>query len=149
MYKNVEDAYAVLKAVSECLDLMQSIKSTVADAVWAWKKLLDSFRERGMERREWLEFAEKRYKSSVPDSWFTACSLYWRELTGSKKISSKNTQTKKGKIFELSNSNGEDFEGNWGNRLEDGKTVPQFSWSRKNVFDNGLYPRRPSKPSWH
>ena len=49
----MEDAYAVLKPVSECFDLMQSNNSTVADAIWAWKKLIDSFRERGMERREW------------------------------------------------------------------------------------------------
>ena len=66
-------------------------------------------------------------------------------------MNSKNTQTKIYPLnfFEVSISYGEDFEGNWGNRLEDGKTVPQFSWSQRNVFDNGLYPRRLSKPSWH
>ena len=35
-----------------------------------------------MERLEWLEFIEKRYNRSVPDSWFTAyflCPLYFGE----------------------------------------------------------------------
>ena len=106
-------------------------------------------------------------RKPASNSWFTAyllCPLYFKakhpecnseviNFIGENLPVLKNEfqeyTDKKGKFFELSNSNGKDLEGNWRNRFEDGKTVPQFSWSRNNVFDKGLYPRLPLKPSWH
>ena len=47
----------------------------VAQAVEAWKDLLEKFRE-NTEFREWLEKCEARYNVSVPDVWFVANLLH-------------------------------------------------------------------------
>ena len=72
LFKNVEDAVIVLKPIAEALNFIQSNKCTIADAVDSWKKLVKKFRDKCVEGKEWLERAEKRYNSSVPDSWFAA-----------------------------------------------------------------------------
>ena len=80
LYKQVEDAVNVLTPISLAIDLVQGNQVTLADAVHAWKKVLESYRSLEGEGREWLAAAETRYNKSVTAVFFVAHSLHPKYL---------------------------------------------------------------------
>ena len=71
LFQQVTDAIKCLTSICVALNQIQDNSIQVAQAVEAWKDLLEKFRG-NTEFREWLEKCEARYNVSVPDVWFVA-----------------------------------------------------------------------------
>ncbi|XP_063711470.1 uncharacterized protein LOC134839779 [Symsagittifera roscoffensis] len=75
LFQQVEDSVKCLKPIKDALNCLQSDNICAAEAVEAWKDILDGYRTES-EYRNWLEAAEKRYNKSVPPVWFLANILH-------------------------------------------------------------------------
>ena len=75
LFQQVTDAIKCLTTICVALSQIQDNSVRVAQAVEAWKVLLEKFRG-NTEFWKWLEKCEARYNVSVPDVWFVANLLH-------------------------------------------------------------------------
>ena len=75
LFQQVTDAIKCLTPICNALNQIQDNSIQVAQAVEAWKDLLEKFRG-NTEFQEWLEKCEARSNVSVPDVWFVANLLH-------------------------------------------------------------------------
>ena len=68
-------AQLMLKPIALALQQCQADQATVSDGVEYFKDLLTDFRDQGIESREWLEEAEKRYNAHLSGVRFAANAL--------------------------------------------------------------------------
>ena len=69
-FQQIEECERFFKPLSVALDKLQCDNCGVADAVEAWKSLLQHYRT--AEYRDILQKAEERYNMSVPTAWLAA-----------------------------------------------------------------------------
>jgi len=76
LYNSVEQQLKWLRPIANALDVFQSDKCSVAEAVEVWKELLNQFRESNAEETVVLQCAIKRYNLAVHTSWVVANILH-------------------------------------------------------------------------